>query len=420
MNTLYCGDNLEVMRTLPDAFVDLIYLDPPFFSNKQYNVIWGDEAEIRSFEDRWEGGMESYISWMQDRLYEMRRILKETGSIYLHCDWHASHRLRVLMDDIFGGNNFRNEIIWQYRRWPAKQKNYQRMHDTILFYSKSNSKERTFNVELRPLADITKKIHKGKKQKALVIDGHRWSKDQEELSEGTPIEDVWYIPTIAGHAKERFGYPTQKPEKLLERIIKVSSNEGDIVLDPFCGCGTTIAVAEKLKRQWIGIEISYTACELMKQRLIQDCHAAEDSFEIIGMPTTVDDAKKLQPFDFQNWILRKCHAYASQRKTGDKGIDGYSFLHKYPIQVKQSERIGRNVVDNFKSALDRKSLKTGFIVAFSFGSGAIGETARLNREEGYDIELVTVQQVLDGHTLTRTTESKEKQEKPVVIEYKPE
>lgn len=219
------------------------------------------------------------------------------------------------------------------------------------------------------------------------------------------MDDVWDIGRVPPIKQL---YPTQKPEALLERIILASSNEGDIVLDPFCGCGTTIAVAEKLKRKWLGIEISYTACELMKQRLLTDCHAAEDSFEINGMPTTIGDAKKLQPFDFQNWILRKCHGYASKNKTGDMGIDGFSFLHKYPIQVKQSERIGRNVVDNFKSALDRKGDKTGFIVAFSFGSGAIGETARLNREEDYDIELVTVKQVLDGHTLTKTTVSSEK------------
>ncbi len=407
MNTLYCGDNLEVMRTLPEGSVDLIYLDPPFFSNRQYNVIWGDEAEKRSFEDRWEGGIESYISWMQDRLFEMRRILKETGSIYLHCDWHATHRLRVLMDDIFGEKNFRNEIIWHYRKWPTGKYQFQRNHDTILFYSKDN--KNILNILYNPISERTLKRWKGAKQKAIFDKtGKRYARSEDKKTPGVPMDDVWDISIINASSKERWGYPTQKPEKLLERIILASSNEGDLVMDPFCGCGTTIAVAENLKRRWLGIEISYTACELMNQRLKTDCHAAEDSFEIIGMPTTIDDAKKLQPFDFQNWILRKCHAYASKRKTGDKGIDGFSFLHKYPIQVKQSEKIGRNVVDNFKSALDRKGGKTGFIVAFSFGSGAIGETARLNREEDYDIELVTVKQVLDGHTLTRTTVTSEK------------
>lgn len=415
MNTLYCGDNLEVMRTLPDEFVDLIYLDPPFFSNRQYNVIWGDEAEKRSFEDTWEGGIEGYISWMQDRLYEMRRILKPTGSIYLHCDWHASHRLRVLMDNIFGENSFRNEIIWSYKRYTAASKSFQRLHDTILFYGKSG--ENRFNVLREEYGEKSGRADSHYKQDE---DGkwYRWQKRKGKkpykiyLSKGRRIGDVWNIPIINASAKERKGYPTQKPEALLERIIKASSNKGDIVMDPFCGCGTTIAVAEKLERKWLGIEISYTACELMKQRLIWDCGADADSFQVIGMPTTIDDAKKLQPFDFQNWILRKCNAFSSPRKTGDKGIDGFSFLHKYPIQVKQSEHIGRNVVDNFKAALDRVKQKIGFIVAFSFGSGAIGETARLNRDEGYEIELVTVEQILNGHTLIRD-ERKKQQELPL-------
>jgi DNA modification methylase len=406
-NTLYCGDNLEVMRTLPDEFVDLIYLDPPFFSNRQYNVIWGDEAEKRSFEDRWDGGIETYISWMQDRLYEMRRILKNTGSIYLHCDWHASHRLRVLMDEIFGERNFRNEIIWSYRKWSKSTKQFLRNHDNIYFYS--ITEDNNFNIQFVPYSKGTFRRWKGKKQKSVFDESgkriHQYSGEEE--SPGAPMPDVWSISIINPAANERWGYPTQKPEKLLERIIKASSNPGDLVMDPFCGCGTTIAVAENLERNWIGIEISYTACELMKQRLIHDCHASSDSFKIIGMPTTIDDAKKLQHFDFQNWILRKSHAFANVRKTGDKGIDGFSFMHKYPIQVKQSEHVGRNVVDNFKAALDRVGQKTGFIVAFSFGSGAKGETARLNRDEGYYIELVTVKQILEGHTLTKDERGKQ-------------
>jgi len=403
-NTLYCGDNLEVMRTLPDEFVDLIYLDPPFFSNRQYNVIWGDEAEKRSFEDRWDGGIEVYISWMKDRLYEMRRILKNTGSIYLHCDWHANHRLRVLMDEIFGAKGFQNEIIWYYRGAGISKKRYGRRHDTILFYT--NGKNWAFNADAvrTPYAKAT--VERFKHYIGNVRDGHDFGV-QELNPKGKHPDDVWEISIIAPSANERWGYPTQKPEKLLERIIKASSNPGDLVMDPFCGCGTTIAVAQKLDRNWIGIEISYTACELMKQRLIHDCHASSDSFKIIGMPTTIDDAKKLQHFDFQNWILRKSHAFANVRKTGDKGIDGFSFMHKYPIQVKQSEHVGRNVVDNFKAALDRVGQKTGFIVAFSFGSGAKGETARLNRDEGYYIELVTVDQILEGHTLTKDERGKQ-------------
>jgi DNA modification methylase len=400
MNKLYCGDNLEVMRTLPDEFVDLIYLDPPFFSNRQYNVIWGDEAEVRSFEDRWEGGMESYISWMQDRVYEMRRLLKPSGSIYLHCDWHASHRLRVLMDSVFGETSFRNEIVWHYRKWPTGKYQFQRNHDTIFYYTKSHDNTHRFNQLYMERAESTLKRF----GQAKIISGHDDdgkrvpSQIEENDSAGVRMDDVWDIGRVAP-VKQL--YPTQKPEKLLKRIILASSNEGELVLDPFCGCGTTIAVAEKENRRWLGIEISYTACELMKERLLQGCQASSDSFEIIGMPTTVDDAKRLQPFDFQNWILRKGNAYSSPTKSGDMGIDGYSFFHKYPIQVKQSEKVGRNVVDNFKAALDRAGQKVGFIVGFSFTSGTIGEVARLNRDEGYDIELVTVERILDGHTLTK-------------------
>ncbi len=404
MNSLYCGDNLEVMRTLPDEFVDLIYLDPPFFSNKKYAVIWGDEAEIRSFKDTWEGGIETYISWMQDRLFEMRRILKPTGSIYLHCDWHATHRLRVLMDSIFGKNRFINEIIWCYETGGRAKRFFPRKHDTILWYSKTS--KYNFYYDQVALPRDTNTMHepiltdeKGKKYQRNIKNGKEY---RYYLDKGTLPNDWWDdIQAINPSAHERWGYPTQKPEPLLERIINASSNEGDIVLDPFCGCGTTIVVAEKLERNWLGIEISYTACELMKLRLTEDCGADSDSFQIIGMPTTVDDSRRLQHFDFQNWILRKCHAYSSKRMTADGGIDGYSFFHKYPIQVKQSEHVGRNVVDNFKAALDKKEQKTGFIVGYSFTKGAIAEVSRLNREKGYEIELVTIEEILEGHTLTK-------------------
>jgi len=232
-----------------------------------------------------------------------------------------------------------------------------------------------------------------------------FQKDENGQYSWVIAKDWWEIPAIGSATKERLHYPTQKPESLLDRIIKASSKEGDVVMDPFCGCGTTIAVAQKLNRNWLGIEISYTACELMKQRLVQDCGASAESFQVIGMPTTVADARKLQHFDFQNWILRKCNAYASPRKTGDKGIDGFSFIHKYPIQIKQSDNVGRNVVDSFKSALDRTKQKTGFIVAFSFGAGAVGEAARLNRDEDYRIELVTVDEILQGHKLLNSGDS---------------
>jgi tRNA G10 N-methylase Trm11 len=194
-------------------------------------------------------------------------------------------------------------------------------------------------------------------------------------------------------SKERYGYPTQKPEKLLGRIIKASSKPGEVVVDAFCGCGTTLAVAQKLNRRWLGIDISFTAIELVKQRLN---NLGAMGFPIIGMPTTVEDVKKLETFDFQNWIMRKIHGYPSAKKTGDWGIDGYTLLNQYPIQVKQSEKVGRPELDKFYSAIIRSKKNKGYFIAFSFSTGAITEAQRLIREENIVLNLVTVQDILEG------------------------
>lgn len=299
--TLFFGDNLEILRKkIPDETFDLIYLDPPFNSNRNYNVLFKEglqdsPAQVQAFEDSWHWTKESketleylatktnenisnlilaleknighndvlaYLIMMTARLIELRRVLKKTGSLYLHCDPTASHYLKIVLDAVFGKKNFRNEIVWTYRRWPAKSKSFQRMHDVLFFYVKDSNSNYTFNTIYQPLADITLKIHKGRKQKATFIEGKRLSRDQKEESIGTPIADYWYIPAIAGNAKERLGYPTQKPEELLERIIIASSKEGDLILDPFCGCGTTVAVAEKLRRKWVGIDITTLAINL--------------------------------------------------------------------------------------------------------------------------------------------------------------
>jgi SAM-dependent methyltransferase len=213
---------------------------------------------------------------------------------------------------------------------------------------------------------------------------------------GKHPDDVWPIQPIMPSSKERYGYPTQKPEKLLERIIKASSKPGDVVLDAFCGCGTTIAVAQKLNRRWIGIDISFTEIELVRDRMNS---LGAVGFPIIGMPTTVEDARKLEHFDFQNWIMRKIHGYPSAKKTADFGIDGFTFFNQYPIQVKQSEKIGRADLDKFYSAVRRKGKNKGYLIAFSFTSGAISEAQRLAREENIVIELVTVEEILSGKTV---------------------
>jgi DNA modification methylase len=391
-NTIYCGDCASVMAGFPENSVDLIYVDPPFFSNKQYEVIWDDGAEIRAFEDRWKGGIENYMAWMEPKLRECHRVLKNTGTMYLHCDWHANAQLRILMDRIFGENNFRNEIVWCYSGGGLPQKDFPRKHENILRYVKDLgvfNDRGTFNVERKPYGEMTQQvgIHStyAKKYGDIKID----------LERGTPVTDWWAdVSTVTGWAPERLGYPTQKPEALLDRIIKTSSNPMDIVLDPMCGCGTAIASAQKLGRRWIGIDISPTACKLMVRRM-RGLGVDIDEKDIIGLPKTLEEVKTMQPFEFQNWVCQKLMAIVSSRPTGDMGIDGWIGIEKVPLQVKQSENIGRNVVDNFETALRRAKKAKGVIVAFSFGKGAHEEVARAKNQEGLEIILRNVQELIE-------------------------
>ncbi|RKZ58125.1 MAG: site-specific DNA-methyltransferase, partial [Candidatus Parabeggiatoa sp. nov. 3] len=305
MNKLYLGDCLDILRNeleIKPESVDLIYIDPPFNSKRNYNVFF-DDKEIQTqrvaFEDTWSlhsvgdslteldtihhdklldllnayqhiaPQVFPYLVMMTLRIIELHKVLKPTGSFYLHCDPTASHYLKTVCDTVFGVKNFRNEITWHYKRWPIKQKAFQRMHDIILFYQKGDEKNRTFNVIYGERTESTQKRWKNKKIVARHNENGKRipSISQEKSSEGVPIDDVWTIPIIAPVAKERLGYPTQKPKALLERIIKASSNEGDIILDAFCGCGTTIDTAESLNRQWIGIDIAPFAVSLIKRRL---------------------------------------------------------------------------------------------------------------------------------------------------------
>ncbi len=351
---------------MPDECVDLIYLDPPFFSNRNYEVIWGDEAEVRSFQDRWEGGIHVYVSWMRDRMMQLRRLLKPTGSIYLHCDWHASHYLKVMMDDVFDRGNFLNNVVWLYGLGGSSDRYWPRKHDDILWYSKEKDKH---HFQATRVAATSQRM-KGESKKS---------------------PDYWDIPTINNMAKERLGYPTQKPEALLQQIIESSSRPGDVVLDPFAGCGTALVVAERLRRRWVGIDISPTAVELMRRRMGRIGSA---SISVVGMPTTVEDLRLLKPFEFQNWVINKFVGTHSPRKSGDMGIDGFSFFNRYPIQVKQSEKVGRNVVDNFETAIRRNGDTAGYIVSFSFTRDAREEVARARLSDGLNIKLVTVADLL--------------------------
>ncbi len=449
VNAIYCGDCKEVLHQyVPDNSIELIYADPPFFSNRHYEVLWGDGYELRAFADRWKGGIENYISWMDDKLRECHRVLKATGSMYLHCDSHASHYLKVQMDRIFGAQNFRNEISWKRSdaHSDAKQgaRFYGRIHDSLLFYSKSD--DYVFNVQYNPLppstvekwyrhiepstmrrynmADLTaakaggdtKYEWHGKKpptgrywayskekmmqleSKGLIVyskSGKPYMKRYLDESKGVPLQDFWNdIEMLRGIRKkgERLGYPTQKPQELLERMVKVSSDPMDLVLDPFCGCGTAIAAAHKLGRRWVGIDVSPTACRLMAARMRKLGFSIQEK-DIIGLPKTFEEIKGMQPFEFQNWVMQKLMARISKTLSTDMGIDGWT-LDNRPIQVKQSEAVGRNVIDNFETALTRANKKSGIIVAISFGKGAYEEVARAKLEQGLDIELKTVKDIL--------------------------
>jgi len=396
-NKLICGDNLEEIPKLPKESVDLIYIDPPFFTHKQYEVIWKDEAEVRSYKDRWEGGIEHFIGWLKPRVKAMYEVLKPTGSFYLHCDWHANAHIRIMLDEIFGEENFRNEIIWCYAGGGIPKMDFARKHETIFRYSKTD--KYVFNIEYKPYGKWTETFEP---RHSLTSGG-----EALDTKKGTPLNDWWAdLPKLTSYQKEWVGYPTQKPEALLGRIIKASSNKGDVVADFFCGCGTTIIVAQQLSRRWIGVDISPTAIKVIQRRLDKGgkrtLGAIEgDNYEVVGMPTTVEEVRKLEPFEFQNWvIIDKMRAHQSRKKVGDMGLDGYYprsvLTEEAGIQVKQSDNVGRNVVDNFETALKRADYKKGYIVAFSFSKGAYEEVARIKNKERLEIKLITIEELLIG------------------------
>jgi DNA modification methylase len=294
VNKLITGDNLAILKTLDSDTVDLIYLDPPFFSNRNYEVIWGDAGEIRSFQDRWAGGIDHYIAWLKERVAEMHRVLKPTGSIFLHCDWHAQAYIKVdILDKIFGINNYINEIVWCYTA-PANVKNrFPQKHDTIYFYSKSKVYYfSTDKIKIPYNQETIARTNRGAGDSGLKVKGDAEVRHKNRLDkDGKVPEDYWVdIPRIQGNGNERIGYPTQKPEALLERIIKCASNEGDLVLDPFMGGGTTIAVADKLKRQWIGIDQSPMAVKVTEFRLQKQT----------GENTIVKSSKKIVKVNVKN------------------------------------------------------------------------------------------------------------------------
>ncbi|MBZ5565957.1 MAG: restriction endonuclease [Acidobacteriia bacterium] len=482
INRLYFGDNLRILREyLPDASVDLIYLDPPFNSSATYNVLFkeksGEEsaAQIMAFEDTWQwskdaegvyreivengprkladliqallaflgrNDMMAYLVMMAIRLVQLHRVLKPTGSIYLHCDPTASHYLKLVLDAIFGNQNFLNEIVWKRTHAHGSSRRFGPVHDVILFYARGDKYcwtdprgehdpdyvkkhfRQVDSASSRLFAPITltgSGVRHGESGKpwrgvnptkvrrhwalpgaiieSIGVEGVTVQDKLDALDaagriywpgkeDGTPrlkwfadelkgaaLPDMWSdIPPISSHAIERLGYPTQKPEALLERIIKASSNEGDLVLDPFCGCGTAVAVAERVKRGWIGIDITYLAINLVQRRLRDTFPKDLSPYEIVGAPTDVQGAealKEISPHQFEWWAVDLVNALpANDHKRGaDTGIDGYiNFFDDKTGKAKQvivqvkSGYVGVNHVRDLKGVLERERAAIGALI----------------------------------------------------------
>ena len=485
---IYCGDNLEQLKKLPDGCVDLIYIDPPFNSNRNYEVFWGETKEKRAFEDR-HASTQAYIEFMRPRCVELHRVLKPTGSFYYHCDSHASHYVKVMLDQILGENQFQNEIIWKRTSAHSSANRYGTVNDTIFFYTKSE--RYTWNEQHQPYdpdyittffehvdpdgrrwkrmdltgdgvrhgesgepwrgIDVTAKgRHWALPRTAVELYGVTGKTTQEKLDAldaakaihwpekeggmprlkvyadkcpGVPLQNVWTdIRPIHNLSQERLGYPTQKPLPLLDRIIKASSNPNDIVLDAFCGCGTALVAAETLGRQWIGIDISPTACRVMAKRLRDVCHLREDEnlwrqgrgLVVRDLPWSEDQLRKIPPFEFENWAVIALGGIPNKAQVGDKGIDGRIYLVSampaksgadagelafmdewYPVQVKQKDKVGRPEIDAFETAMNRANRKKGFFVSFDYSDEALSEVQRFFTAEHKVIIPLTVREILD-------------------------
>jgi len=528
---LYFGDNLEVLRKhIPDESVDLIYLDPPFNSKADYNVIFrehsgkGPGAQIQAFEDTWHWGLESekaleevlkrhgklgefldflvrylgkndlsaYLVMMAVRLLELHRVLKPTGSLYLHCDPTASHYLKVILDQIFGPKNFRNEVIWKRTGAHSSAKRWGPVHDVILFYTKGenytwNPTYQAYKGEYLKgqyrfqddkgryaLVDLTgpgvsegdsgkpwRGIDPKEKGRHWAVPGRdkipswvelpkNWEEmtTQEKLdfldkagliywpkkgkkprfkryletSKGVPIQDVILdIPPLSSHSKERLGYPTQKPVALLERIIQASSNPGDVVLDPFCGCGTALAAAQKLGRAWIGIDITHLAINLIQARLKRDfgLEPGKD-YKVEGTPKDVESARFLfqkDPHQFQLWAvgLLGAQPYGDPKKGkkgGDTGIDGLLYfrdpsgsrLEKAVIQVKGGDHLNPSMVRDLRGVMEREKAAFGLLITLKEPTkGMLLEAAKAGSyswgSQAYPrLQILTVEELLSGAT----------------------
>ena len=470
-NQLFYGDNLDVLRDhrkIRDESVDLCYIDPPFNSKRNYfqiynNVGKDDVAQAQAFIDTWtwndlaiagyqeitltrqgdytrqtielmkglkavlgENGLLAYLISMTQRVNEIQRVLKPTGSFYLHCDPTASHYLKLVLDSVFcaRGGDFKNEVVWAYKRWSAAANKFQGLHDVVFFYSKG--KEITFNKLYEEYTEGTLRRWKGIKRKTSFTEDKKLVQVEDTKGEkGSNMGDVWGISILNSQAKERLGYPTQKPEALLERIIQASSNEGDTVLDAFCGCGTTVAVAQRLRRNWIGIDITYQSIAVILKRL-EDSFGAEtvDAVQINGIPRDVESARALANKkddrlrkEFEKWAVMtysKNRATINEKKGADKGVDGIGYFatgkdttKRVIFQVK-SGKVQRNDIATLNSDRQREDAEIAVLITLEDATKAMRDEAKVagvfhhdmwNRDDPR-VQIVTVREMIeDGKRL---------------------
>jgi len=462
-NRLYYGDNLDVLRSkIADNTVDLCYIDPPFNSKRNYNQIYNnigeeDRAQARAFIDTWvwddlaiagydeiltnargrfqpqivelikglarvlgESSLLAYLVSMTLRITEIHRVLKPTGSFYLHCDPTAGHYLKLILDAVFVSARgvFRNEIIWHYLKWSVKQRQFVRNHDTIFFYSKTDSPERVFNTLFIERSPSTKRRFGN----ARIISGHdergnRVPSGTSGESDGVAMDDVWDISRVPPIKQL---YPTEKPSILLERIIRASSNENDLVLDAYCGCGTTIVEAQRLKRRWIGIDITYQSISLILRRLEQT-HGKAVVDQIIpdGIPRDIASARALAHKkddrlrkEFEKWAVLTYtynRAVINEKKGADGGIDGRAYFKtgrvdnaKIIFQVK-SGNVGRGDIAKLRGDMDKEKAVLAVLISLEEptrgmlnDAKAAGQYKHAEMGRSYDrISIVTVREIVE-------------------------
>lgn len=464
MKTLYYGDNLEILRNkIADNSVDLCYIDPPFNSKRSYFQIYNniggseDKAQAQAFVDTWtwdnmaieghaqissnfEGrftrqsielikGLElilgksdlfAYIVHMTLRVTEIFRVLKPTGSFYLHCDPTASHYLKLMLDAVFcgQGGEFRNELIWCYTRPSSPLKQFPRTHDVILFFTKTDNAIFNRDAIRIPYDEETiARSNRNPGEKSVM-----GNKGKDRLNPSGKIPESWWrIPMLQGNSRERLGYPTQKPEALLERIIQASSNEGDLILDAYCGCGTTVSVAQRLKRDWIGIDITYHSISLILKRLA-DTYGEQiiNDITVDGIPQDMEAARALATRnddrvrkEFEKWAVltySNNRAVINQKKGADKGIDGVVYFASTPgqtsrmvIQVK-SGNVNRGTIATLRGDMEREKAELGVLITLEEPTKPMIEEAKISgvyehilMGRTYNrIQIVTVRQIIEN------------------------